>query len=213
MFILKLCGIIVLSYLLGSVSFSIIASNIMGKGDLREKGSGNAGLTNALRTGGKKVAALTLVGDTLKGIGAIYASKWIMSAEGTPNAVRWGMYAAAIAVVFGHIFPIFFRFRGGKGVLTTAAIVGVLDWRMFVTLMALFFLIFFVSGIVSLASISAASLLPAAAILFPDVGFPYKVLFFAVLAITVIISHRENIHRLFNGTEKTLFHKKGEKNE
>ncbi len=213
MFILKLCGIIILSYLLGSLSFSIIASNLMGKGDLREKGSGNAGLTNALRTGGKRVAVLTLIGDTLKGIGSIYISKWIMSAESTPNAVKWGMYAAAIAVVFGHVYPIFFRFRGGKGVLTTAAIVGVLDWRMLIALLAIFAIIFVISGIVSLSSITVAALLPAAVIVFPDPGFPYKIVFFAFLGITVIINHRENIHRLFNGTEKRLFHKKENKNE
>lgn len=208
MFVLKLSAVIILSYLLGSISCSIIASTLMGKGDLRKKGSGNAGLTNALRTGGKTVAVLTLIGDSLKGVLAVLAGKWIMSAEATPNAVKWGMYAAAIAVVLGHILPVFFRFRGGKGVLTTAAIVAALDWRIFVSLLVLFFIVFIISGIVSLSSLTVAIMLPATVIIFPDEAFPFKIVFFAVLAIIVVISHRENIHRLFNGTEKRLFHKK-----
>lgn len=208
MFGLKLCGVIILSYLLGSLSFSIIASNLMGKGDLREKGSGNAGLTNALRTGGKKVAALTLLGDSLKGIGALFAAKGIMSVEPLPNAVKWGMYAAAVAVIFGHIFPIFFGFRGGKGVLTTASVVAVLDWRMFLALLGIFILVFVISGIVSISSLTAAVLLPGASIVFMGDSFPYAVIFIAVISVAVIISHRENIHRIFNGTEKKLFRKK-----
>ena len=208
MFVLKLIGVIILSYLLGSLSFSIIFSNLMGKGDLREKGSGNAGLTNALRTSGKKVAALTLLGDSLKGIGALFAAKGIMAAEAIPNAIEWGMCAAAVSVIFGHIFPIFFGFRGGKGVLTTASIVAVLDWRMFLVLMGIFILVFIISGIVSVSSLTAAVLLPGASIIFMGKTFPYAVIFIAVISVAVIISHRENIYRIFNGTEKKLFHKK-----
>ena len=208
MFYLKLAGVVVLAYLLGSLSFSIIASDVMGEEDIRKKGSGNAGLTNAIRTGGTWVAILTLVGDSLKGIGAIYAAKWIMSADATPNAVEWGMYAAAVAVVFGHIYPVFFRFHGGKGVLTTAAVMAVLDWRELLVLLGIFLIVFFISGIVSLSSLVAAVLIPGASVIFGADGFYYSIIFMTVITVTIIAGHKKNIDRIISGTEKKLFYKK-----
>lgn len=208
MFYLKLAGAAVLAYLLGSLSFSIIASDVLGEEDIRKKGSGNAGLTNAIRTGGTWVAILTLIGDSLKGVGAIFAAKWIMSSDPTPDAVKWGMYAAAVAVVFGHIYPIFFRFRGGKGVLTTGAVVAVLDWRAFLVLLGVFLIVFVISGIVSLSSIIAAVLIPGASIIINYDGFYYSVIFMTIIAITIIAGHKANIDRIISGTEKKLFYKK-----
>ena len=208
MFYLKLAGAAVLAYLLGSLSFSIIASDVFGEEDIRKKGSGNAGLTNAIRTGGTWVAILTLIGDSLKGVGAIFAAKWIMSSDPTPDAVKWGMYVAAVSVVFGHIYPIFFRFRGGKGVLTTAAVVAVLDWRAFLVLLGVFLIVFVISGIVSLSSIIAAVLIPGASIIINYDGFYYSVFFMTIIAITIIAGHKTNIDRIISGTEKKLFYKK-----
>ena len=208
MFYLKLAGAAVLAYLLGSLSFSIIASDVLGEEDIRKKGSGNAGLTNAIRTGGTWMAILTLIGDSLKGVGAIYAAKWIMSTDPTPDAVKWGMYAAAVAVVFGHIYPIFFRFRGGKGVLTTGAVIAVLDWRAFLVLLGVFLIVFVISGIVSLSSIIAAVLIPGASIIINYDGFYYSVIFMTIIAITIIAGHKANIDRIISGTEKKLFYKK-----
>lgn len=208
MFYLKLAGAAVLAYLLGSLSFSIIASDVFGEEDIRKKGSGNAGLTNAIRTGGTWVAILTLIGDSLKGVGAIFAAKWIMSSDPTPDAVKWGMYVAAVSVVFGHIYPIFFRFRGGKGVLTTAAVVAVLDWRAFLVLLGVFLIVFVISGIVSLSSIIAAVLIPGASIIINYDGFYYSVFFMTIIAITIIAGHKANIDRIISGTEKKLFYKK-----
>lgn len=208
MFVLKLVGIAVFAYLLGSLSFSIIASNILGKGDLRKKGSGNAGLTNALRTGGTWVAILTLIGDSLKGVGAVLGAKWTMASDPTPNAVKWGMCVAALAVVFGHIFPIFFRFHGGKGVLTTAAVLVLLDWRVFLILLGVFLTVFIISGVVSLSSLCAVALLPGLTLAFRFKTFYPSIIFTSLLTVTIIIGHRDNIVRIINGTEKKLFHKK-----
>ncbi|MBO4584669.1 MAG: glycerol-3-phosphate 1-O-acyltransferase PlsY [Clostridia bacterium] len=211
MFYLKLAGVVVLAYLLGSLSFSIIASDVFGEEDIRKKGSGNAGLTNAIRTGGTWVAILTLIGDSLKGVGAVYAAKWIMSSDATPDAVNWGMYVAAVAVVIGHIYPVFFRFRGGKGVLTSAAVMAVLDWRALLVLLGVFLIVFVISGIVSLSSIIAAMLMPGTAIAFTYNDFPYAAIFVTALAIIIIVGHKKNIDRIINGTEKKLFYKKKEK--
>ena len=208
MFYLKLAGVVVLAYLLGSLSFSIIASDVLGEEDIRKKGSGNAGLTNAIRTGGRWVAVMTFIGDSLKGVGAIYAAKGIMSADATPNAVQWGMYAAAVAVIFGHIYPVFFRFHGGKGVLTAAACLGVLDWRALLVLLGVFLIVFIISGIVSLSSIMAAVLIPGAMIIFNSNGFYYSVIFMTFIAVTIIVGHKKNIDRIICGTEKKLFYKK-----
>jgi len=208
MFYLKLAGIAVLAYLLGSLSFSIIASDVLGEEDIRKKGSGNAGLTNAIRTGGTWVAIMTLVGDSLKGVGAVYAAKWIMSSDATPNAVEWGMYVAAVAVMFGHIYPVFFRFRGGKGVLTSAAVLAVLDWRAFLILLGAFLVVFFISGVVSLSSLVAAVLIPGTPLIFGTGGFHYSIIFLTVIAVTIIAGHKNNIDRIISGTEKKLFYKK-----
>lgn len=208
MFFIKLAAIVVFAYLLGSISFSIIASELLGKGDLRQKGSGNAGLTNAIRTGGTWVAILTLIGDSLKGIFAVLAAKWFMSGSDVPNAVNWAMYAAAVAVVLGHIFPVFFRFHGGKGVLTSASVVAVLDWRVFLVVIGAFVIVFLISGIVSLGSLTAAVLLPGATMVFMFKSFGFSIIFMTVISVVIIIGHRGNITRIFNGTEKKLFHKK-----
>ena len=208
MFYLKLAGIAALAYLLGSLSFSIIASDVLGEEDIRKKGSGNAGLTNAIRSGGTWVAIMTFIGDSLKGVGAIYAAKWIMSSEPTFCAMEWGMYVAAVAVVFGHIYPVFFRFRGGKGVLTSAAVVGVLDWRALLVLLGVFLIVFIISGIVSLSSLVAAVLIPGMTVIFNSDGFYYSVIFMTVIAVTIIAGHQKNIDRIINGTEKKLFYKK-----
>lgn len=211
MFWLKLTGAVLLAYILGSLSFSIIASDVLGEEDIRKKGSGNAGLTNAIRAGGRWVAVMTFIGDSLKGVAAVYAAKWIMSADPTPNAVKWGMYAAAVAVVFGHIYPVFFRFRGGKGVLTAAASVAVLDWQALLVLLGAFLIVFLISGIVSLSSIVAAILIPGTTLAFGYDGFPYGIVFMALISATILIGHKTNIERIINGTEKKLFHKKENK--
>lgn len=208
MIYLCLAIVAVTSYLLGSLSFSVISSKLLGKGDLREKGSGNAGLTNAVRTGGAGVAVLTLVGDVSKGVGAVHLAKLLMECLSAGSNVYLGMYTAMICVMMGHIFPVFFGFRGGKGVLTTASAIAAVDWRVFSVVILVFLIVFLIKGIVSVASVSAALVLPVVTVVFTYTSFNYSVFFAFAVSATIIISHSSNIERLVNGEEKKLFHKK-----
>ena len=127
------------SYLLGSISFAIIITKGFIKKDIRDFGSGNAGMTNVLRTVGKLPAILTLIGDMGKAVLAIYLSKFFFSGLSFPDAAQVGMYIGGLFVLLGHIYPVFFNFRGGKGVVTaittilcTEPLVGVLLLVIFV---------------------------------------------------------------------------------
>ena len=126
----------VISYLLGSLSFSIIFTKFFEKKDIRTMGSGNAGATNVLRSVGPKAAICTFIFDFLKGVASVLIGKLIFSMmlpSGVllPEMVQYGTYIAGFSCVFGHMFPIYFGFRGGKGILTTAAIIALIDWRVF----------------------------------------------------------------------------------
>lgn len=210
-------GAAVVSYLLGSVSFAVIFSRLFAKRDVRDSGSGNAGMTNVLRTIGKLPAALTLIGDLLKAVAAIYFSRWLFSALPFLETERVGMYIGGIFVVIGHIFPIFFNFRGGKGVLTCAGVFLVLDWQLCLVCIAIFVIIAFSTGYVSLGSILSMG---AAPILTLAVGLTlradilltrtviWQAVFVAVIAGISIFMHRENIKRLLSGTENCFKKKK-----
>ncbi|MEE1279208.1 MAG: glycerol-3-phosphate 1-O-acyltransferase PlsY [Oscillospiraceae bacterium] len=205
------------SYLLGSISFAVIFSRLFAKRDVRDSGSGNAGMTNVLRTVGKLPAVLTLVGDLLKAVAAIYFSRWLFSALPFLEAERVGMYIGGIFVVIGHIFPIFFNFRGGKGVLTCAGVFLVLDWQLCLICIAIFIIVAFSTGYVSLGSILSMG---AAPILTLAVGLTmrsdilltrtviWQAVFVAVIAGISIFMHRENIKRLLSGTENCFKKKK-----
>ncbi len=210
-------GAAVVSYLLGSVSFAVIFSRLFAKRDVRDSGSGNAGMTNVLRTVGKLPAVLTLVGDLLKAVAAIYLSRWLFSALPFIEAERVGMYIGGIFVVIGHIFPIFFGFRGGKGVLTCAGVFLVLDWQLCLVCIAIFIIIALSTGYVSLGSILSMG---AAPILTLAVGLTlradilltrtviWQAVFVSVIAGISIFMHRENIKRLLSGTENCFKKKK-----
>ena len=134
-------GAALVSYLLGSISFAVLFSKLFAKKDVRDSGSGNAGMTNVLRTIGKLPAVLTLVCDLLKAIAAIFISRWIFSYLPFNEMVNVGAYVGGIAVVIGHIYPIFFNFRGGKGVLTCAGVFLVLDWKLCLVCIAIFLIL------------------------------------------------------------------------
>ena len=199
-----ICAIV--AYLLGSINTSILVGKLFGTKDIREHGSGNAGATNTLRTLGKKAAALTVLGDAIKGILAIIVA-WIIGDSAICT------YAAGIFVVLGHNFPVFFGFKGGKGILTSTAVIFMTDWRIGIILTVISIAIMAISKYVSLGSIAGAVLFPVlVAIFYPG---DMKILAFAtVLGILAIIRHKQNISRLLNGTENKLGAKKaGEKNE
>lgn len=233
-------GIIaLLSYLIGSVNSSIILSKIMGAKDIREEGSGNAGATNMLRTHGKKAGALTLVFDMLKGIVTILVAILftyllqnlvkpdhysLMSSMVEPTVFGQRVsnfelfyllpnfqYIAAVFVVLGHDFPVFFGFKGGKGIATSAAVILMLDWKVGLIIVAFALLIMLISRYVSLASVAASVAYPLVLAAFMLGQGSWNWVYFTasvLLGLIAILRHKANIKRLLNGTESKLGQKK-----
>lgn len=183
------------AYLLGSFSTSITVSKLFYHQDIRQMGSGNAGATNTLRNFGAHKALLVVLGDGLKAALAMWLAQWLVG----PEAM---LYAGGLAVL-GHIFPVYYGFQGGKGVMSAAAMILVFDWRMFLIMLAVFAATVLLTRIVSLASILAAvSFLPSMLLFHRD--NLWYVLFSGALAAVVIWKHRSNIRRLAQGTESKL---------
>ncbi len=203
--------IAVIAYAIGSINFSVLISRKVAGFDIRDKGSKNAGTTNVLRNVGKKAAALTLLCDILKGVVAIVIA--IIIAKIVPEADKAILLElAAFFVVLGHTFPIFFEFRGGKGVATSLGVLLVINWK--IGLICLVFAVFqmILCRMVSLGSISAAVLFPVLTVFIHDCyltewNFSY-VIFGIVMALFVIFNHRENVKRLMSGTENRISFKK-----
>ena len=201
----------ILAYLAGSINFSIIISKKMAGFDVREKGSGNAGTTNMLRSVGKKAAALTLLCDILKGVVAIgiaiLAGRII---ENIDKALL--LQIAAIAVVLGHTFPIFFQFKGGKGVATSLGVLLLVNWKIGLICLVFALALIFLTRMVSLGSVGAAILYPVL-VLFIHTNYTVSegsnyFIFSIILAAIVAFNHRTNIKRLMNGTENRISFKK-----
>ncbi|MEN8908210.1 MAG: glycerol-3-phosphate 1-O-acyltransferase PlsY [Clostridiales bacterium] len=193
--------ILVIGYLLGSLNMSLLLSKYYGK-DIRNFGSGNAGATNTLRTFGKKAAVISLVGDALKGIIACGIGYFItMLIFENEN----GLLIAGMGAIFGHIWPVFFKFKGGKGVLTTFSVILMMDWELALTLFAIFVIIVLISKIVSLGSVIVATAFPILAF----IGIYNKktdlfIITSIVLGSLVVYLHKDNIKRIVNGTEKKI---------
>lgn len=201
---------VVFSYLLGSMNSAIVVCRIMQGKDIREYGSGNAGLTNVLRTFGKPTAAVTLVVDLIKGVAAVMLCRLLASQLdvvlfGNEMTVR---YLAGLFVMLGHIFPCYYGFRGGKGVLLTATTALAIDPATCGVAFTVFLIVILLSRYVSLASISAAAAYPIVTFLMQLVrGYesPWMDALFTLAMSALIISrHHSNIKRLLNGTEDKL---------
>lgn len=198
--LIKVILSIAAGYLLGSLNAALIVSKAFYKKDIRDFGSGNAGLTNVLRTFGKGAAAAVLVLDILKGILACFVGQLL-----TGNSENMG-WAAGFAAVIGHNWPVFFGFKGGKGVLTSFAVILYISPLPALICLAVFIIVVSLTRYVSLGSIVAAITWPVVSIFF---DLPALMLVIAVLmAIMIVIRHKENIARLFQGTEKKLSFKK-----
>lgn len=210
----KLGIIAILSYLLGSLNFGVILSNTVKKEDVRDSGSGNAGTTNMMRTYGKTLGLLTIAGDILKVMVAIWIAFKIMDVEELKvtldNASDYPQVVlksfAGLFAVLGHIFPCFFKFKGGKGVATSGGMVIMIDWRIALILIIIFALTILITKYVSLGSILMAVFYPV------FIGIFYKdiilVLIATVFTIIVVVAHRENVKRLINHTENKIGQKK-----
>lgn len=222
-FWIEILTVALISYLLGSVNFSIIVTRkIQKEVDIRNVGSGNAGFTNVLRSVGKLAAVLAFVGDILKLAIAIYLSRLIFSRctdTSLPNLYVYqiGAYIAGICCTIGHIYPCFFKFKGGKGVLTLAAMIFFIDLRVFLVLFFIFSTVFLFTRIISLCSIVAAMCYPVVTFIisyifdysFSSNGFSILYVFSTTLiafAVTllVIYKHKDNIKRLKKGKEQKI---------
>lgn len=203
--------VVIIAYLLGSISFSVIISKKLAGFDVREKGSGNAGATNMLRSVGIKGAVLTLIGDCLKGIVAILIAVLIGKiAQNLDKALL--VQLAGIAVVLGHTFPIFFNFKGGKGVATALGVVLVTNWQIGLICLVFALVLMALSRMVSLGSVGACVLFPVLVLFIKNnyivtEGSSYLI-YSIILAIIVAFNHRSNIKRLLNGTENKISFKK-----
>lgn len=202
----------ILAYLLGSISFSVIFGKKFAGIDVREQGSKNAGATNTLRTAGKKAAILTLICDILKGIVAVLigfvVGLWF---ENIDKVLL--VQIAGICVVIGHVFPIFFKFKGGKGVATSLGVLLIINWQIGLICLVFALVIMALTRIVSIGSIMAAVLFPVLTIFIHEnylVADGNYIVFGVILAAIVIILHRSNIQRMFEGKENKLSFKKKE---
>ncbi len=213
MLILAIALSAVISYLLGSCNSAIIVGKLIKHQDIRTLGSKNAGLTNTLRCFGKGCALLTLIGDLAKGIVAVLISKGLcrmleVTLAGD-ESVQFIGYVAGIAAILGHVFPLYYHFKGGKGVLVGVSVFLVIDWKAFCIMILIFAVILAISKYVSLGSMIGAASCPFLTLFLQLLTMPERPLWYtllntamaAVMAAWVIWMHRSNIERLKNGTE------------
>lgn len=196
---------VVAAYLLGSVNFAIIITRLFAHKDIRDCGSGNAGMTNVLRTLGKGPAALTLLGDFSKGLLAVLLARFLFAVVAKQPDNFVGEYAAAFCALLGHIFPIFYGFKGGKGILVSSGALVVLAPIPFLCSLVVFLVFVAITRIVSVGSIASAVTFPIALFVYrtvtdaPHIGL--EVLLGSLIALLVIFMHRSNIVRLIHGEE------------
>jgi len=187
------------AYLVGSVSFAVVVSTLFGLPDPHSYGSGNPGATNVLRTGNKAAAALTLAGDCLKGFVAVWLAHRLGASWGDASLATAG---AALAVFLGHIYPVFHRFAGGKGVSTAAGVAFALAVPLGVALLSVWFAFALLFRISSLASMAAAVAAPPLGLYFIGNGPEAWALF--PIALLLISRHRGNIRKLLAGQERRI---------
>jgi len=182
------------AYLIGSISSAIIICRLMGLPDPREQGSGNPGATNVMRIGGKKAAAITLLGDSLKGLLPVYAANVL----GLPAEL---VAATGLAAFIGHLYPVFFGFKGGKGVATSVGVLLGFSWLLGFAFMATWFLVYKLGKISSLSALVASTLSPVFAWFI--VGDEAIVAASAVMTVFLLWRHKSNIQRLLAGEESS----------
>lgn len=215
-----------IAYLLGSVNFAIVVTRCMKKGDIRQYGSGNAGATNVLRSQGKGAAALTTLGDLAKSMLAVWIGGWLIthinpdlilsSAAGSGTYEEEhlrliGEYIAGLFCILGHLYPLYFGFRGGKGVLATLGMMLILDWRVALISLGVFIIALIIGRMVSLGSILAGITMVICTFLFRAFVDHYPTWVVAlcttmalIIVVLLIFKHVPNIKRILNGTESKI---------
>jgi glycerol-3-phosphate acyltransferase PlsY len=191
------------AYLLGSISFAVVVSKCMKLPDPHSYGSGNPGATNVLRTGNKKAAIFTLLGDSLKGLIAVVLARYFLQSS---TQVDWVLPAVIVAVFIGHLYPIFHGFKGGKGVATACGILFGVNFILGIATLSTWLIIAFFFRYSSLAALAAAVFAPFYAALL----FGFAPICTAILLVGVLLTwrHRQNITNLINGTESKIGKKK-----
>lgn len=201
--------IAIIAYAIGSINFSVIFSRKFAGFDVREKGSGNAGTTNMLRVVGKKAAIITLICDILKGVVsiliALVVGYFVKEVDKSILVQLAGFFA-----VFGHTFPIFFEFRGGKGVATALGVILLTNWQIGLICLVFALCLMILTKMVSLGSIMAAILFPILTIfIHENFLMPGNYIIFGIaLALLVMFNHRTNLKRILEGNENKLSFKK-----
>ena len=204
--------IAIIAYLVGSINFSVIISKRMAGFDVREKGSGNAGTTNMLRSIGVKAAVITLLCDILKGVVVILIAILIGNiVDGLDDALL--VQLAGIFVIIGHTFPIFFGFKGGKGIATSLGVLLMINWQIGLICLVFALILMAITRMVSVGSIAAAILFPVLVVfigqnyIVPVNNWSYLI-FSIIIAILVLFNNRENLKRIFTGKENKISFKK-----
>ncbi len=201
-------ALVLLSYLLGSVSFAVVVSRIMGLQDPRTFGSKNPGATNVLRTGNKTAAALTLLGDAAKGWLAVFVAAYVARQLELPTPT---VAACAVAVFLGHVFPVFLKFKGGKGVATALGVLLALNPWLALATVGTWLIVVYVTRYSSLASIIAAIFAPLYYLLGGNVAWelePSIALAIVIISVVLLFRHGANISRLMTGKESRIGGKK-----
>lgn len=215
------------AYMLGSINTAVLVTKVVTKGkkDIRTMGSGNAGFTNVLRSVGKIPAIITIVCDALKCVIAVLFGALMFSFVSADSQVlsnefiNCGKYIAGIFCIIGHSYPLYFHFKGGKGVVTAAALIATEDWRVFICIIATFLIVFLITKIISTASITAAALYaPFTFVItyfFDFFGRGYSIGYVVlstiaslIIGVFVIVKHKSNIGRILRGEEKKITAKK-----
>ncbi|MBQ2001347.1 MAG: glycerol-3-phosphate 1-O-acyltransferase PlsY [Acutalibacteraceae bacterium] len=210
---------LVVSYLIGSINFALIVSKIFVKKDVRKMGSGNAGMTNVIRTVGIVPGIITFVGDFGKGLAAPLIAKFLLFpyiAENAPDFIanfltpEYGVYFCGFLCIIGHAYPIFFGFRGGKGVSTSIAVLFCINWIVATFVLTTFLVLFLITKIISIGSVLGAVEFPIFNFLInynkglDTIELVYIVVLSVLIASLVFLKHKDNIIRLNKGEEKQL---------
>lgn len=214
---------LVVSYLIGSINFALIVSKIFVKKDVRKMGSGNAGMTNVIRTVGIVPGIITFVGDFGKGLAAPLIAKFLLFpyiAENAPDFIanfltpEYGVYFCGFLCIIGHAYPIFFGFRGGKGVSTSIAVLFCINWIVAAFVLTTFLVLFLITKIISIGSVLGAVEFPIFNFLInynkglDTIELVYIVVLSVLIASLVFLKHKDNIIRLNKGEEKQLSSRK-----
>lgn len=220
---LALAAIAVTAYLIGSINFAIIFTWAYKKSDIRDSGSGNAGMTNVARTAGKLPAVLTFIFDLSKGLVSVLIGYLIitnLSAFGYDGVIDkvYGKYLAGFCCFLGHIYPIYYGFRGGKGVVTLLSVFLPCNGRVTAVCLGIFIIMFLITRIVSISSVTAAFFVPiTTAFLHTDYTagaqfiipqYPFEIIVATLFSVIIILKHIPNIKRLIKGEEKRISFKK-----